>query len=490
MPARGPKTASVGGLIFLSLFSLPFAGFGLMALIKGITFLIRGDYKNGLGLGLFGLVFSGVGFGLLVGAILGFRSQKRAAAFEAARPEEPWLWREDWARGQITASTKGTMRIAWALAAFWNAISSGAFAAFLNSHGRRDAVSYIILIFPLVGLGLVAWAIRETIEWKKFGQSTFKMLPVPGVIGGRLSGAIETSVKIRPAEGFHLRLVCVNRITSGSGKESSTTEYILWEDEKTIVRELLDDDPRRTGIPVSFQIPFEARDSDNYDARNRIIWRLEVRAKVPGVGYAAIFEVPIFRTAESTEASAPDTDPAQAYEAPKESYKLPPHSGIAIRSLPGGGTEFNFSAARNPGTSLSFTVFFLIWTAFVFVAHFAKSVFFEITFGLTDVVLALVCFNLWFKSSRVTINSRGVRAASLVGRTRIFDAREVAGFETKGGMRSGQKMFYSLQLRTNGGKKTTIASYIPGRAEAEWLAAEMSRVVKLDNSVPPSSIGP
>ena len=38
----------------------------------------------------------------------------------------------------------------------------------------------------------------------------FQMASVPGVIGGQLAGAIVTSAKIRPEDGFHVTLKCTN----------------------------------------------------------------------------------------------------------------------------------------------------------------------------------------------------------------------------------------------------------------------------------------
>jgi hypothetical protein len=161
------------------------------------------------------------------------------------------------------------------------------------------------LIFPLIGLLLLIWAIRVAISWKKFGPSIFKMLSVPGVIGGNLSGAIETSVKLRPQDGFHLRLACVKRVVVGTGKGSSTQETVLWQVDKTMNEDLLDE-PRRSGIPVSFQIPPDAMPTDDTMPASKIVWRLIAQAKVPGVDYSATFEVPVFRTAQKADAVVND----------------------------------------------------------------------------------------------------------------------------------------------------------------------------------------
>ncbi len=296
---KSSKSSDKFALGFLALFALPFAAFGVGALVKGIKSMGSGKWDEGLGLTVFGLVFGGIGFGLWFGLFYAARAKKRVDVIKATHPREPWLWNEKWAGGCIVSSEKSSMVVACIFALFWNAISlTVVFTALPRELHRGNQKVLFALIFPAIGIALLVWAAREIIRWAKFGESTFKMLAVPGVIGGQLSGAIQTSVKIRPEDGFHLKLRCVNRVTTGSGKSSSTTETTLWDDEKTMLKELLGDDPRRSGIPVFFKIPADCRESDDSNSRDQILWRLEARAKVPGVDYFAPFEVPVFRVAD------------------------------------------------------------------------------------------------------------------------------------------------------------------------------------------------
>jgi hypothetical protein len=298
-PAKPSGGGSISGTVVLCLFSLPFAGVGTFTIFKSFDLLFTpGKARDGLMLGLFALTFSTIGYGLLFGAIAGYRAERRKQARRAEHPDEPWRWREDWAKGRAYASTRSLMWFTWAFALFWNGISTGVAIGMLKGHAPLVPAIIFGVIFPLVGLALLVWAVRVTIVWNKFGLSTFKMLSVPGVIGGSLSGAIETSVKLRPREGFHLRLACVNRVRIASGKNSSTQETILWQTEKTINEDLLDE-PHRSGIPVSFQIPADALPTDDTTPTNTIVWRLIAQAKLPGVDYSATFEVPVFRTAQN-----------------------------------------------------------------------------------------------------------------------------------------------------------------------------------------------
>jgi hypothetical protein len=44
-------------------------------------------------------------------------------------------------------------------------------------------VALIRLLFPLVGIWLIACAIRRTREWRRFGAAPVTLDPVPGSIG-------------------------------------------------------------------------------------------------------------------------------------------------------------------------------------------------------------------------------------------------------------------------------------------------------------------
>ena len=64
-----------------------------------------------------------MGFGGLVAVMFGRRRLAEAQAREARHPQEPWLWREDWAARRLTDSTRTEMWTAWAFSSFWNLVS-------------------------------------------------------------------------------------------------------------------------------------------------------------------------------------------------------------------------------------------------------------------------------------------------------------------------------------------------------------------------------
>ena len=295
------------------MFALPFAGFGLFALASAPGKFRNGEHDAGM-LVLFGLIFCAIGFGLMIAAVFAGRWLKKRSQLQAQHPGEPWLWREDWASGLIQSTDRATVLGAWIFALFWNGVSSFVFFVVPQELAKGNKGVIIALIFPVIGVALLVWAVRATIRWRKFGQSVFKMISVPGVIGGGLAGGIQIPHKLHASEGVRVRLVCLQRVTTGSGKNRSTTENVLWEDEKVITKDPVSD-PRHTVVPVFFQIPpgWPATDSEG---NQTIVWRLEAKAKVPGVDYFAQFEVPVFVTEKSRTSAEPLPDLTQQFQAP------------------------------------------------------------------------------------------------------------------------------------------------------------------------------
>ena len=78
------------GAGFICLFALPFAGFGLFAFCIAIRHILDGAFQPQTWMLLiFGLVFSGVGFGLIFAMLYGSRLAQREQRKQAEHPAEP-----------------------------------------------------------------------------------------------------------------------------------------------------------------------------------------------------------------------------------------------------------------------------------------------------------------------------------------------------------------------------------------------------------------
>lgn len=435
--------------------------------------------------GGFMLVFGGVGFGLLISALIGWRREKQSKAAQAVRPQEPWLWNPTWTGGVIRSNNRMMMWVALGFAFVWNAISMPAvFGAWHQYTTNHQPAIFIVMIFPVVGIGLAVWAARMVWLQIKYGTSLFRMSHMQGVIGGTLQGTVEIPVHIQPIDGFRISLRCVNRITTGSGKDSSTYESVLWEDVRLQAHEIPDGNPTHSLLPILFTVPRNCRQTDTENSDNQIVWRLEVAAATDhGPRYNSSFEVPMFITPDSVVDVHPDAVATNSY-----GHKLRPEDalrdcGVRVEALGTGGTSYIFPAARNKGTALFLTIFFMLWTGAIYAMFcFHAPLLFAIIFGLIDVGLFFGVLTCWFDWRRIEIAPDEVRVSGgifgLAG-LRRFPRGGIAAVEATSNSSQGDKQFFTLKIRTFSGATHTAGKGIVGRVAADVLAADLRRQLNL-----------
>jgi len=117
---------------------------------------------------IFLFVFGGVGLGLL---IFSWRAPKEKDQTLPEFQDAPWLLNDDWQTATIRSSSKSSMVGAWIFAAFWNLISAPLpFVLYGEILEKQNYVAIVGLLFPVVGIGLLVWAVRRTKEWTRFGK--------------------------------------------------------------------------------------------------------------------------------------------------------------------------------------------------------------------------------------------------------------------------------------------------------------------------------
>ena len=499
----------IGGTIFLILFSTPFAGAGLFAFVQGIKKLIAGQTKDGLMLCLFGLVFSAVGFGLMFGAVWGRKKLKQTAELQARNPDKPWLLRPDGAAGKIKSTVTAPIGflLLWSFLAL--AMTAPAMFAIPVELKKGNHMVLVVLLFPAVAFYLLGYSFVKWRSRRRFGDCFFEPAQIPIPLGGTLEGMIVTGTRLQLEQALHLKISCIRRTVSGSGKNQSTQESVLWQDEKVFKAEagLPDPEPGHSGIPVFFKLPADQPQCFAV-GNDSVFWRLEAKSKMRGPDFSVAFDVPVFKLAGIAIAEAgEEPDPTAALQMPVEELRRDEHSKIQVNDGPD-GREFYFPAARNPGTALFITLFMLVFNGVAFVTfHLHAPMLFPFAFGLVGILMLFGTFNLWFKSSRVTIDSIGVRVTKrwlLLSRSRTFTARDIVRLDAKSGMTSGSTVYYDLKLLTKGSEDSfaaakerfqqtgqrpplkfnisspggfTLASGIASAPEANWLVQEMTRAL-------------
>lgn len=466
----GAPTPLGFGCLFL--FLLPFASTGLITAVMAVLRISAGNWREAAFFSLFAIVFGGVGLGGMSLVLVGWKRMKQEAALKARHPDQPWLWQKDWAARQIPDTSHRILWTSWVFAIIWNLISIPT-----GILGVRAAIqenkpeAFMALLFPLVGAGLLTWAIRTTLRYRKYGVSRFDLSTLPGVIGHTLAGTVRTTSSVQPSEGFMATLTCVRRVVRGRGDNRSTNETILWQEERTVRGRLVRDvGGYATQVPVKFRIPPDAEASDASDPNNQVVWRLKLSGKVPGVDYESLFEVPVFRTAASDRPlTAEELD-----EPEEEIYQRPAHSRIRVTANRR-GTEIVFPAARNVGAALGATVFTLLWGGLVWaLLHFGAPIGFAIVFGLLGLLMVYSTLQLWLGVSQVTVDAGAVTVAHgwlIPGRERRLPASDIAEVSTAIGMRNGSTPYYDVVLVRKDAKKLIAGRAVRDKREAEWLAA-------------------
>jgi hypothetical protein len=478
---------SKAGAIFLFLFGSVFFGFGLVA---AFTFLTSSPslHQNGSPIAgaIFALVFAVIGAGLMAGSIYGYKQLKQQEAVKEANPDTPWLWRADWASGKSLSLNRNSA-IGWWIGTILTSmimvpIVVGALPQLLRN---SDPKALILIGFCLVPSILLVGALRATMRRERYGRTYFEFSSLPFSPGKRVTGQIHLCLDTAAEHGVDLRLSCLRRIVTGSGKEQTTNEIVLWQDQKNVPQNALSVGPLGTAIPVDFGIPQDAYETDHEQARDQLVWVLQAKADVPGVDYSDKFEVPVFRSgssgaqvnsssfssgfASSFGSAAAGTAPA--FESDASEVSAPANPRVVVTTTADGSTEFYFPAFRNRTQTLFLLFFTLVWTGIVyFLAQSKAPWFFAAVFGVFDLLLVYGCFQSVFGITRITVGNGKITTLRKMFGTGT--AREIAFSDIEsvlasvGLQSSANGALYAVRLRTKTGKNITLADNILDRQEA------------------------
>jgi len=492
------------GPVFLTLFALPFLGGGLFFIYAQVVSsqnFKTTDLIVGVALASF---FVLIGGGLIFAANKGYALLKQLAALQEANPLAPWLWRADWASRRAESQNRKSFITAWIAAAFVNLITLPILFGIAPNYFRNgDPRALLLLGFSSFGGILAVYALRATIRHERFGNTYFEFDALPFSPGERLSGRIHLRFETQAAHGFDLRLTCVRRIVTGSGKNSTTSKVTLWQADKNVPSGAAGPGPLGRAIPVDFELPPDGLHTDHTNLNDQIVWMLHAQADVPGVDFSDDFELPVFRTASSPE-SASETQPAEAIanavfglsttqsvDADSGAVPQPARTKVVV-SMHDGGTEFYFPAFRTPGRALLLFIVSAIFTGAIYaLIHNHVPLLFTAVFALGDLFVILGFFHVAFGSVRIFVgNGEIVSRGGLLGMgaLRRTPFSQVASIVPVASLQQGgnsDSSVYSIRLLTKEGKRFTLADEISSRQEARWIVSQIEALVglKMDTHV-------
>jgi len=245
---------------------------------------------------IFFFVFGGVGLALLVFTIRAPKEKDQSALHLV---EKPWLVNDDWQTADVRSNSRGTMFFCWGFAAIWNLISAPLpFIVYEEVTEKGNTPAYLGLLFPLVGIGLLIWAIRRTLEWNRFGAAPVALDPFPGSIGGHVGGTIDINVPFELVNQFSVTLSCIHSYISGSGDNRSRRENAKWQDRQVAQTSATPDGSRlmfRFDVPPNLAESDADRSEDSYN-----LWRINLNAQLAGTDLDRDYDIPVYATAEQS----------------------------------------------------------------------------------------------------------------------------------------------------------------------------------------------
>jgi hypothetical protein len=464
-----PKTARLRAILL----SVPPALFGLLALVLLAHDGLHGGLDRQHAIGLLSAAIVCVG---LIALIFGISAKKQALQAAGAKipGEKPWLARKEWADGRIATSSRRAVSLLWVIVVFWCLASALILLAVVPpqlQHGSR--AGFIVLIFLVIGLAIVIFALKTSVVWRAFNRAVFKMAALPAPAGGAITGEIQVPTSLRPQHGVHLRLSCVRRTTAGATNNRQTSEKVLWQDEKWLRADFPSANQAATSIPVFFKLADNLPDSAPA-AGDGIQWKLEAYAKLSGPDFQAAFDVPVFKLPEPP---APLDDPTAPYQMSLDEIHQQIRSLVRVKELGDGGWEFMFPAARNPSFALGASMICLIWTGVLVVLLFTRApLLFLLVLTAIDLLMIAFVLDLWFRRSHVTVTPGGLkvqRAWFVFKKEQSFPTAEIRGIASEVGAMAGHAAFYDLKVRTRDGREFMLAKHLDNKPEADWLVRQM-----------------
>ena len=383
------------------------------------------------------------------------------ARLRAQHPNEPWLWRSDWTSRSIRQSADLG---GWCLAGFtilWSlfAIPVGFLVPW---RGPWDAKAILLAAFPISAALLLLLAIYAALRRRKYGLSLCKIEHSPIPLGTTFRGEVQVRLHEPPPSGFALRLASIRRTVSGSGKNRSVHEVVLWQDEQTIAHGMM---PSPDGMRVlfRFELPADAEPCDFSNPNRTTLWRLEVSADVPGIDYEAAFELPVFGT------SASDDDSYTPPHTP--SWQPPPEITLT------GDTIVVRSAAR-AGDWIGYAVFFVLWYGALFlVRRLGAPLWVLVLFGTFGALFVLFAIDFLLGRTTITADRRALtvrrRWLGLGLAPRTFPTSDITRIEHHMGVTAGNRAYHNVRAILRTGRTTTIARHLRTRRDAEMLAARV-----------------
>ncbi len=431
---------------------------------------------------IFLLVFGGVGAGIIFAGFWAQKKGKREQALQKQFQEQPWKWKTEWQADYLSPNTKSSYIGIAVFAVFWNLISLPATIFGLPEIIKKEEyIGLLILLFPLVGIGLIFWTIVLFSRHKKYGRTQLHINEGRIKIGDFNTGYLQFAQNRFSQSNAILKLASIHKYESGSGKNRSKKEKILWEDTQRV--ELYSSECR-----FEFEVPRNLKPTDESNSKSQYLWRLSISSEQKGPDLKLDFEVPAFPLSEE-ERSLRDAQESDLFSEDRisnfQSKSMErgnwSKTGV-IQSYSNLGVEYHFPRLN------SATWIFMSLLGFLFVAigvgvYIAgASILFPIIFGLVGGLLGVIGLRAALFKSRIYIDGSGLHYQTghlAFGKTSSIQALDILDFDMTSQASSGNTKFYNLLLKTHNGQQHTLAKNLKVKGDILALIQHLKQELNL-----------
>lgn len=302
---RFVSSGSVGLVLLHVVFGICFL-MGMSALTTGASLLWFGEVNRigagaAVGLGLVLITASVVFFRFVY--ITGPRARTHRKQARALHPNRPWMERQNWAARRVVYSDASAAIFSWIWVVGW--CSGIGLIVAINIDRIRLALSESwvdgLLALAFAGATLIALriAIKATLAWWRFGRSTLRIDTLPGYIGDRFRGRLQTRLRPAPRESLKIDLICERarwvETGSGSKKKRRLEARTLSETSTSFDARRLFTGRGGVSVPIDIAIPPGLPESFVDDRGNGVRWRLSVGAtSKDNAPFGCSFEIPVY----------------------------------------------------------------------------------------------------------------------------------------------------------------------------------------------------
>ncbi len=256
----------------------------------------QSDYQTGLDIAG-GMILLLVGLAVVVrGFPITMWRQHQLAGLQRQYPDAPWLWwNPQWRRGRIEHRPGwGRPILFLILGLLWGTV------LYIGYDLTKDdilsgteglAAQLLLIVFWLIPASMPFFYAIGALLARRYGATSLHLDSLPVPIGGQLRGTIRTSFPRVPSQGFQLELYCLKRIA----REDLDLDDASWQQSRHLPASYASQGASGVQIPVLFDIPAGAAETQSPISQNRTAWYLRITTDRRDAHYECLFEIPVFR---------------------------------------------------------------------------------------------------------------------------------------------------------------------------------------------------